>query len=88
MDEKGRDYVRSRMPTIGVGTYQIRSKNVILDVLDEAFRTGYRMIDTAQCYNNEKHIGNALRVLLPKYSLRRLHFLVYQVSDGVYMKHH
>ncbi|VDK61424.1 unnamed protein product [Gongylonema pulchrum] len=55
MDEKGRDYVRSRMPLIGVGTYQIRNKDVIRDVLDEALRTGYRMIDTAQCYNNEKY---------------------------------
>ncbi|VDK61366.1 unnamed protein product [Gongylonema pulchrum] len=72
MDEKGRDYVRSGMPLIGVGTYQIQNKDVIRDVLDEALQTGYRMIDTAQCYNNEKYIGDALQTLLPKYNLKRL----------------
>uniref|UniRef100_A0A915PZJ5 NADP-dependent oxidoreductase domain-containing protein n=1 Tax=Setaria digitata TaxID=48799 RepID=A0A915PZJ5_9BILA len=71
MDENGRDYVRSHMPLIGVGTYQIKNYGTILKVLDEALRIGYRMIDTAQCYYNEQHIGRALQLLLPKYNLQR-----------------
>ncbi|GJQ67822.1 hypothetical protein Trydic_g16592 [Trypoxylus dichotomus] len=59
------------MPIIGFGTYRIRGTELIRDVLDYALSSGYRSIDTAYVYGNEKHIGEALKDLLPKYNLKR-----------------
>uniref|UniRef100_A0A0N4ZNR8 Aldo_ket_red domain-containing protein n=1 Tax=Parastrongyloides trichosuri TaxID=131310 RepID=A0A0N4ZNR8_PARTI len=63
-------YVKDKMPMVGYGTYQIKSKD-IFDCLDTALECGYRLIDTAQCYGNEEAIGDALQILLPKYGLSR-----------------
>ena len=45
------------MPIIGFGTWNIHDKTIIL----EAITCGYRLIDTAHMYNNEKMIGEALK---------------------------
>lgn len=48
------------MPRIGYGVYQIPSiitERCVRDALD----AGYRSIDTAQCYGNEKAVGKAVR---------------------------
>ena len=47
------------MPVLGFGVYQIpqeETKKVVLD----AIKTGYRLIDTAQSYFNEKEVGDAI----------------------------
>lgn len=72
--EKGAEYVRARMPMVGLGTYQVRSGPALFAVIDAAFDVGYRLIDTAQVYRNEQHIGDALAKLLPKYGLTRSAF--------------
>lgn len=59
------------MPLIGFGTYLITGDQLIYQVLDEALAAGYRHIDTATVYHNETSIGQALKVLLPKYNLKR-----------------
>ncbi|XP_018010028.1 uncharacterized oxidoreductase YtbE-like [Hyalella azteca] len=59
------------MPLIGLGTYQIHSKEAIYKVLEAGLASGYRLIDTASGYRNEEHIGAALRDLLPKFGLKR-----------------
>lgn len=59
------------MPLIGFGTFQIHGRQLIRDVLDHAFRAGYRSLDTAAVYGNESDIGIALKQLLPKYNLKR-----------------
>ncbi|CAH1366444.1 unnamed protein product [Tenebrio molitor] len=59
------------MPLIGFGTFQIRGRALIRNVLDHAFAAGYRQIDTAAVYGNEQDIGTALKELLPKYNLKR-----------------
>ncbi|CAH0546885.1 unnamed protein product [Brassicogethes aeneus] len=59
------------MPMIGLGTYQLKGSELIQDVLDKALGAGYRLIDTAKLYENEKEIGEALKVLLPKHNLTR-----------------
>ncbi|VDM36682.1 unnamed protein product [Toxocara canis] len=71
MDRNGLNYVRERMPLIGLGTYQIKDSGTIFKILDAALASGYRMVDTAQVYGNEKAIGEALHTLLPKYNLKR-----------------
>ena len=46
------------LPMVGLGTY--KSSNVKELVL-EAFRQGYRHIDTAPGYGTEREIGEAIR---------------------------
>lgn len=48
------------MPRIGYGVYQIPS--VITErCVTDALKVGYRLIDTAQCYGNEKQVGVAVK---------------------------
>ena len=48
------------MPTVGFGVYQIPMEDTERCVSD-ALETGYRMIDTASSYFNERQVGDALR---------------------------
>lgn len=48
------------MPKIGYGVYQTPASITERCVLD-ALSAGYRSIDTAQCYFNEKEVGDAVR---------------------------
>ncbi len=47
------------MPILGFGVYQISKKDCEQCVLD-ALKVGYRLIDTAQAYNNEEEVGKAI----------------------------
>ncbi len=48
-----------KMPVLGYGVYQVSSEECERCVLD-AISVGYRSIDTAQAYNNEESVGNAI----------------------------
>jgi len=48
------------IPAIGLGTYQLRGQSCV-DVVQEALDLGYRHIDTAEYYNNQQEVGNAIR---------------------------
>lgn len=50
----------SRMPILGLGTYLLFGES-LRKALDYALFIGYRHIDTAHLYKNEKDIGNVLR---------------------------
>lgn len=47
------------MPMIGFGTWDIRDEKGKKSILT-ALETGYRLIDTAQMYDNENIVGNAV----------------------------
>ena len=49
----------ARMPSIGLGTYQV-TKDSVQTVVDYALDIGYRHIDTARSYGNEADIGKVL----------------------------
>lgn len=49
-----------RIPQLGLGTLFVVDPDICEQVVLEAFRDGYRHIDTAQIYHNEKYIGKAL----------------------------
>lgn len=49
-----------RMPKLGFGVFQI-SKEECEEVVLDAIKTGYRLIDTAQSYFNEEEVGNAIQ---------------------------
>ena len=48
-----------RMPALGFGTWQLQGKTCV-DATITAVETGYRHIDTAQIYENEAEVGQAL----------------------------
>jgi diketogulonate reductase-like aldo/keto reductase len=49
------------MPKIGFGTWQVDSGNICYDAVSEALKVGYRHIDTAAAYRNEKSVAQAIR---------------------------
>lgn len=48
------------IPSIGLGTSELRGRDCAR-VVEQALRLGYRHIDTAQMYENERDIGDGLR---------------------------
>jgi diketogulonate reductase-like aldo/keto reductase len=55
------------IPAVGLGTYQVRNQDEIDEAVSSAWEAGYRHIDTAVFYRNEKMIANALE----KYKIPR-----------------
>jgi diketogulonate reductase-like aldo/keto reductase len=49
-----------RMPLVGLGTWQM-SRSRCYDAVRIALDLGYRMIDTATIYGNEREVGRAVR---------------------------
>lgn len=50
-----------KIPTVGFGTWQIPDGDVAYDAVSFALDAGYRHIDTAYVYGNEKSVGRAIR---------------------------
>lgn len=50
-----------KMPMVGFGVFQIRNAETTQEVVEEAIKTGYRLIDTAQSYGNEEAVGKAIK---------------------------
>ena len=48
------------IPAIGLGTWELRGR-VCARLVEQAIRLGYRHIDTAQVYENEREVGEGLR---------------------------
>ncbi len=59
MDDKvlGNGY---KMPCIGLGTWQLRDKELLEELIGSAYAAGYRLIDTAAAYSNEIGIAKAI----------------------------
>ena len=49
------------IPWLGLGVYQARPGAATRDAVLEALRAGYRHVDTARVYGNERDVGAALR---------------------------
>jgi len=50
----------ARIPAIGLGTWELRGRTCAR-VVEQALKLGYRHIDTAQVYENEREVGEGLR---------------------------
>src|SRR5450432_541558 len=50
----------AKIPAIGLGTWELRGK-ICARVVEQALKLGYRHIDTAQVYENEREVGDGLR---------------------------
>ncbi len=57
-----------KMPMVGLGVYNI-SERETQRVVEDAISLGYRSIDTAAMYNNERGVGDAVarRTLCARY---------------------
>lgn len=50
----------NKMPILGFGVYLIPASQTV-EAVKTALNDGYRLIDTAEYYNNEKEVGQAVR---------------------------
>jgi diketogulonate reductase-like aldo/keto reductase len=50
----------ARIPLAGLGTWDLRGR-ICARVVEQALRLGYRHIDTAEMYDNEREVGEGLR---------------------------
>lgn len=50
-----------KIPCIGFGTWQAGEDEEAVSIVKKALECGYRHIDTAQAYNNEKSVGIAVK---------------------------
>ncbi len=48
------------IPRIGFGTYLIEDEEPVIHAVSTAINAGYRLIDTASIYGNEKGVGSAV----------------------------
>lgn len=48
------------MPVLGIGTYSLRGRTCV-NAVRTALESGYRLIDTATFYGNEREVGEAVR---------------------------
>ena len=69
-----------KMPMVGLGVYNI-SERKTQKVVEEAIRVGYRSIDTAAYYDNERGVGDAIRACgVPREDL----FVTTKICDSCY----
>jgi diketogulonate reductase-like aldo/keto reductase len=50
----------ARIPALGLGTWEL-SGRTCARVVEQALRLGYRHVDTAQVYENEREVGDGVR---------------------------
>ena len=50
----------AQIPAIGLGTWELRGRTCAR-LVEQALKLGYRHIDTAQVYENEREVGEGLR---------------------------
>jgi 2,5-diketo-D-gluconate reductase B len=50
----------ARIPIIGLGTWELGGRTCAR-IVEQALRLGYRHIDTAQAYENEREVGDGVR---------------------------
>ncbi|GAB3052976.1 aldo/keto reductase [Virgibacillus ainsalahensis] len=50
-----------KIPGFGLGVFKVEDGDVVIHAVKSAINHGYRSIDTAQFYDNEKGVGQAIR---------------------------
>ena len=74
------------MPIIGFGTFLIKEGKECEEAVLKALKAGYRMIDTAEAYGNEKSVGNAIKKSgIPRNEIfvtTKINFNHYEVEDA------
>ncbi|KAF8006687.1 hypothetical protein BT93_K0865 [Corymbia citriodora subsp. variegata] len=60
----------AKIPSVGLGTWQA-NPGIVADTIATAVKVGYRHIDCAKYYNNEKEVGTALQKLFSEGVVKR-----------------
>ena len=50
-----------KMPQMGFGVFKVEEGNTVVEATKKAIEVGYRSIDTAAIYQNERGVGQAIR---------------------------
>ena len=50
------------MPRLGLGVFKMKNPEETVEAITHALKTGYRAVDTAAVYENEKETGEAIRI--------------------------
>jgi 2,5-diketo-D-gluconate reductase B len=50
----------ARIPLVGLGTWDLRGRTCAR-IVEQALRLGYRHVDTAEMYDNEREVGEGIR---------------------------
>ncbi|WP_220739483.1 aldo/keto reductase [Leuconostoc miyukkimchii] len=50
----------TKMPVLGFGVFQVQEKGAAKQAVIDAIKTGYRLIDTAASYGNEREVGEGI----------------------------
>ena len=53
----------AKIPLVGLGTWDLRGRTCAR-IVEAALRLGYRHIDTAEMYDNEREVGEGLHLSL------------------------
>ena len=73
--------MQSKYNNIIFGTYKL-PEDICYDLVYNAIKTGYRIIDTAQLYKNQKQVGLAINKLIDeKFITRKDIFVISKVLD-------
>lgn len=59
------------MPWFGLGVFKVEEGEELVDAVATAIKQGYRSIDTAAIYENEKGVGEGIRKAITETSLTR-----------------
>jgi len=51
---------KAAIPALGLGTWRL-SGDVCIRAVEQALEAGYRHLDTAKLYGNEREVGRAVR---------------------------
>lgn len=74
----------AKIPSVGLGTFQ-SDPGVVGQAVEAAIKVGYRHIDCAQIYRNEKEIGEVLKKLFENGVSRGKIFLLHPNSGALIM---
>jgi len=70
-----------KMPVMGLGTWLLQGQECV-DAVVNAIRHGYRSIDTAEAYRNERQVGSALQIVMSEGTVTRAElFIASKLSD-------
>src|SRR5206468_790837 len=50
-----------KMPQLGLGVWRVEDGDEVISSVTNAIKAGYRLIDTAALYGNERGVGEAVR---------------------------
>eukprot|EP00923_Selenidium_pygospionis_P035407 GHVN01061797.1.p1 GENE.GHVN01061797.1~~GHVN01061797.1.p1 ORF type:complete len:329 (+),score=75.06 GHVN01061797.1:41-1027(+) len=83
----GRQSIKTSLPFVGYGTWQMGDE--VSKMVEEAITLGYRHIDCAACYGNEKQVGIGIKAALDKGVCKRSDlFITSKLWNTFHSPHH